>query len=79
MTKSELLRQLQKHKEDPSVQKDGEIPKISFSNIISDEVVRSATAIVSTRPVHQIQSAKGSDNDHGQENITYLRKRLVEN
>ena len=43
------------------------------------KVVRSATAIVSIRPVHQIQSAEGSDNDHGQENITYLRKRLGEN
>ena len=42
------------------------------------KVVRSATAIVSTRPVHQIQSAEGSDNDHGQENITYLRKSLRE-
>lgn len=42
------------------------------------EAVRSATAIASTRPVHQIQSAEGSDNDHGQENITYLRKRLRE-
>ena len=43
------------------------------------KVVRSATAIVRIRPVHQIQSAEGSDNDHGQENITYLRKRLGEN
>lgn len=60
------------------MQKDGEITKISFSNKYQMKVVRSATAIVSTRPVHQIQSAEGSDNDHGQENITYLRKSLRE-
>ena len=42
------------------------------------KVVRNATAIVSTRPVHQIQNAEGSDNDHGQENIIYLIKSLRE-
>ncbi|KAF5916342.1 hypothetical protein HPG69_017576 [Diceros bicornis minor] len=51
-TKSELLRQLQQHGEDARAQKDGERPKISFSNVISDmKVARSATARVSTRPV----------------------------
>lgn len=75
MTKLELLRQLQKHEEDPRAQKDGEIPKISFSNISDMNVARSATARVTTRPVHQFQCAEGSDNDHSQEKITYLRKK----
>lgn len=76
MTKLELLRQLQQHEEDPRAQKDGEIPKISFSNIISDmNVARSTTARVTTRPVHQFQRAEGSDNDHSQDKITYPRKK----
>ncbi|XP_019605035.2 small ribosomal subunit protein mS31 [Rhinolophus sinicus] len=75
-TKSELLRQLRKHEEDSRAQKDGERRKISFSNIISDmKVARSATARVSTRPVHQIQFDEGSDNFVDQEKTVDLRKR----
>lgn len=75
-TKSELLRQLRKHEEDSRAQKDGERRKISFSNIISDmKVARSATARVSTRPVHQIQFDEGSDNYVDQEKTVDLRKR----
>lgn len=74
-TKSELLRQLQQHEEDSRAQKNGERPKISFSNIISDmKVVKSATARASTRPVHQIQFDEGSDNFVGQKTVD-LRKR----
>ncbi|XP_058404073.1 small ribosomal subunit protein mS31 [Diceros bicornis minor] len=79
-TKSELLRQLQQHEEDSRAQKDGERPKISFSNIISDmKVARSATARVSTRPVHQIQFDEGSDGYVGQEKTIGLRKSLRKN
>ncbi|XP_016069089.1 PREDICTED: 28S ribosomal protein S31, mitochondrial isoform X1 [Miniopterus natalensis] len=75
-TKSELLRQLQQHEEDTRAQKDGERPKISFSNIISDmKVAKSATARVSTRPVHQIQFDEGSDSSVDQEKTVDLRKR----
>lgn len=75
-TKSELLRQLRKHEEDSRAQKDGERRKISFGNIISDmKVARSATARVSTRPVHQIQFDEGSDNYVDQEKTVDLRKR----
>uniref|UniRef100_G1PBF3 Small ribosomal subunit protein mS31 n=1 Tax=Myotis lucifugus TaxID=59463 RepID=G1PBF3_MYOLU len=74
-TKSELLRQLQQHEEDSRAQKNGERPKISFSNIISDmKVAKSATARASTRPVHQIQFDEGSDNYVGQEKTVDLRK-----
>ncbi|KAF6376498.1 mitochondrial ribosomal protein S31 [Rhinolophus ferrumequinum] len=75
-TKSELLKQLRKHEEDSRAQKDGERRKISFGNIISDmKVARSATARVSTRPVHQIQFDEGSDNYVDQEKTVDLRKR----
>lgn len=74
-TKSELLRQLQKHEEDTRAQKNGERPKISFGNIISDmKVARSATARVSRRPVHQIQFDEGSDSYVDQEKTVDLRK-----
>ncbi|XP_012578597.1 PREDICTED: 28S ribosomal protein S31, mitochondrial [Condylura cristata] len=76
-TKSELLRQLQQHEENSRAQKDGDRPKISFSNIISDmKVARSATARVSTRPVHQIQFDEGSSDDSlAQEKTVGPRKR----
>ncbi|XP_011368665.1 28S ribosomal protein S31, mitochondrial [Pteropus vampyrus] len=75
-TKSELLRQLQQHEEDSRAQKDGIKPKISFSNIISDmKVARSATARVSTKPVHQIQFDEEADSYAGQEKTVDLRKR----
>ncbi|KAG8524730.1 28S ribosomal protein S31, mitochondrial [Galemys pyrenaicus] len=75
-TKSELLRQLQQHEENSRTQKDGDRPKISFSNIISDmKVARSASARVSTRPVHQIQFDEGSSDGYlTQEKILELRK-----
>nr|5AJ3_h Chain h, MITORIBOSOMAL PROTEIN MS31, MRPS31 [Sus scrofa] len=80
MTKSELLRQLQKHEEDSKAQKDGEKPKISFSNIISDmKVARSATARVSTRPVHQIQFDEGTDDFADQEKTLNLKKSFRKN
>ncbi|XP_066237060.1 small ribosomal subunit protein mS31 isoform X1 [Saccopteryx leptura] len=80
MTKSELLRQLQQHEEDSRAQKDGERPKISFSNIISDmKVAKSTTARVSTRPVHQIQFDEGSDSYADQEKTTDLRKSVRKN
>ncbi|XP_054979795.1 28S ribosomal protein S31, mitochondrial isoform X1 [Sorex araneus] len=61
-TKSELLRQLQQHEKESRAQKEGERPRISFSNLISDmKVDRNATARVSTRPVHQIQFDEGPD------------------
>uniref|UniRef100_A0A8D0UAQ8 Small ribosomal subunit protein mS31 n=1 Tax=Sus scrofa TaxID=9823 RepID=A0A8D0UAQ8_PIG len=76
MTKSELLRQLQKHEEDSRAQKDGE----NFSNIISDmKVARSATARVSTRPVHQIQFDEGTDDFADQEKTLNLKKRTNDN
>ncbi|KAM7110681.1 small ribosomal subunit protein mS31 isoform 1-T1 [Molossus nigricans] len=79
-TKSELLRQLQQHEAASRVQKDGERPKISFSNIISDlKVAKSATARVSTRPVHQIQFDEESDNYVGQEKTADLRKSFRKN
>nr|XP_008520011.1 PREDICTED: 28S ribosomal protein S31, mitochondrial-like [Equus przewalskii] len=79
-TKSELLRQLRQHEEDSRAQKEGERPKISFSNIISDmKVAKSATARVSTRPVHQIQFDEGSDDYGGQEKTADLRKSLRKN
>ncbi|KAL2770220.1 28S ribosomal protein S31, mitochondrial, partial [Daubentonia madagascariensis] len=75
-TKSELLRQLRQHEEDSRAQKDGERPKISFGNIITDmKVARSATARVSTRPEHQIQFDEGFDNYLGREKTADLRKR----
>ncbi|XP_066092512.1 small ribosomal subunit protein mS31 isoform X3 [Saccopteryx bilineata] len=80
MTKSELLRQLQQHEEDSRAQKDGERPKISFSNIISDmKVAKSTTARVSTRPVHQIQFDEGSDSYADQEKTMDLRKSVRKN
>ncbi|XP_036117428.1 28S ribosomal protein S31, mitochondrial-like [Molossus molossus] len=79
-TKSELLRQLQQHEAASRVQKEGERPKISFSNIISDlKVAKSATARVSTRPVHQIQFDEESDNYVGQEKTADLRKSFSKN
>ncbi|XP_007471733.1 PREDICTED: 28S ribosomal protein S31, mitochondrial isoform X1 [Lipotes vexillifer] len=76
MTKSELLKQLQQHEEDSRAQKDGERPKISFTDIISDmKVARSATARVSTRPVHQIQFDEGTDDFVGQAKPADLRRR----
>ncbi|XP_014723900.1 small ribosomal subunit protein mS31 isoform X2 [Equus asinus] len=79
-TKSELLRQLRQHEEDSRAQKEGERPKVSFSNIISDmKVAKSATARVSTRPVHQIQFDEGSDDYGGQEKTADLRKSLRKN
>ncbi|XP_055982185.1 small ribosomal subunit protein mS31 [Sorex fumeus] len=61
-TKSELLRQLQQYEKESRAQKEGERPKISFSNLISDmKVARNTTARVSTRPVHQIQFDEGTD------------------
>ncbi|KAM5277848.1 small ribosomal subunit protein mS31 [Hipposideros larvatus] len=78
-TKSELLRQLRKHEEDSRAQKDGERPKISFGNIISDmKVARSATARVSTRPVHQIQFDEGSDSYADQKTVD-LKKSFRKN
>ncbi|EPY84892.1 28S ribosomal protein S31, mitochondrial-like isoform 1 [Camelus ferus] len=75
-TKLELLKQLQQHEEASRAQKDGERPKISFSNIISDmKVAKSATARTSTRPVHQIQFDEGTDDFVGQEKAADLRKR----
>ena len=74
ITKSELLRQLQQHEEGSRAQKDGARPKISFTDIISDmKVARSATARVSTRPVHQIQFDEGTDDFVGQEKPADLR------
>lgn len=71
-TKSELLRQLQQHEKESRAQKEGERPKISFSNIISDmKVARKTTARVSTRPVHQIQFDEDSDG--------YLGEKTTEN
>ena len=75
-TKSELLRQLRQHEEDWKAQKDGEKPKISFSNIISDmKVARSSTVRASTRPVHQIQFDEGADDFVDREKTADLRKR----
>ncbi|XP_020146003.2 small ribosomal subunit protein mS31 [Microcebus murinus] len=75
-TKSDLLRQLRQHEEDSKAQKDGERPKVSFGNIISNmKVARSATARVSTRPEHQIQFDEGMDNYVGQEKTADLRRR----
>ena len=80
MTKSELLKQLQQREEDSRAQKDGERPKISFTNIISDmKVARSATARVSPRPVHQIQFDEGTDDFVGQEKAADLRKSFRKN
>ncbi|XP_015099788.1 small ribosomal subunit protein mS31 isoform X1 [Vicugna pacos] len=79
-TKSELLKQLQQHEEASRAQKDGERPKISFSNIISDmKVAKSATARTSTRPVHQIQFDEGTDDFVAQEKATDLRKSFRKN
>uniref|UniRef100_A0A5G2R216 Small ribosomal subunit protein mS31 n=1 Tax=Sus scrofa TaxID=9823 RepID=A0A5G2R216_PIG len=76
MTKSELLRQLQKHEEDSRDKK----KKLIFSNIISDmKVARSATARVSTRPVHQIQFDEGTDDFADQEKTLNLKKRTNDN
>ncbi|XP_059935865.1 small ribosomal subunit protein mS31 isoform X2 [Mesoplodon densirostris] len=80
MTKSELLKQLQQHEEDSRAQKDGERRKISFTDIISDmKVARSATARVSTRPVHQIQFDEGTDDFVGQEKPADLRRSFRKN
>ncbi|KAM7093672.1 LOW QUALITY PROTEIN: small ribosomal subunit protein mS31-like [Molossus nigricans] len=78
-TKSELLRQLQQHEAASRVQKEGERPKISFSNISDLKVAKSATARVSTRPVHQIQFDEESDNYVGQEKTADLRKSFSKN
>ncbi|XP_069457583.1 small ribosomal subunit protein mS31 isoform X3 [Ovis canadensis] len=79
-TKSELLRQLRQHEEDSKAQKDGEKPKISFSNIISDmKVARSSTARASTQPVHQIQFDEGADDFVDQEKMADLRKSFRKN
>lgn len=79
-TKLELLKQLQQHEEASRAQKDGERPKISFSNIISDmKVAKSATARTSTRPVHQIQFDEGTDDFVGQEKAADLRKSFRKN
>ncbi|XP_022430430.1 28S ribosomal protein S31, mitochondrial [Delphinapterus leucas] len=76
MTKSELLKQLQQHEEASRAQKDGERPKVSFTDIISDmKVARSATARVSTGPVHQIQFDEGADDFAGQAKPADLRRR----
>ncbi|KAM5311338.1 small ribosomal subunit protein mS31 isoform 1-T1 [Glossophaga mutica] len=84
-TKSELLRQLRQHEELSRAQRDGERPKISFSNIISDmKVAKSSKPRVSTRPVHQIQFDEGSDSfadqektaDHGKRKNIFKGKRL---
>ncbi|XP_036985649.2 28S ribosomal protein S31, mitochondrial [Artibeus jamaicensis] len=75
-TKSELLRQLRQHEELSRAQRDGERPKISFSNIISDmKVAKASTPRVSTRPVHQIQFDEGSDGFADQEKTADHRKR----
>eukprot|EP00069_Balaena_mysticetus_P019786 bmy_12473T0 len=80
MTKSKLLKQLQQREEDSRAQKDGERPKISFTNIISDmKVARSATARVSPRPVHQIQFDEETDDFVGQEKAADLRKSFRKN
>ncbi|XP_027446971.2 28S ribosomal protein S31, mitochondrial isoform X2 [Zalophus californianus] len=56
-----------------------DVPKKSVSNIISDmKVAKSATARVSTRPVHQIQFDEGTDNYLGQETDD-LKKSLRKN
>ncbi|XP_025118720.3 28S ribosomal protein S31, mitochondrial isoform X3 [Bubalus bubalis] len=79
-TKSELLRQLRQHEEDWKAQKDGEKPKISFSNIISDmKVARSSTVRASTRPVHQIQFDEGADDFVDREKTADLRKSFRKN
>ncbi|XP_019792242.1 small ribosomal subunit protein mS31 isoform X2 [Delphinus delphis] len=80
MTKSDLLKQLQQHEEASRAQKDGERPKISFTDIISDmKVARSATARVSTRPVHQIQFDEGTDDFVGQAKPADLRRSFRKN
>lgn len=51
-TKSELLIQLQWHKEDPTTKQGGEGPKTSFGDIVRGmKVARTAAARVSKRPV----------------------------
>ncbi|KAM6179452.1 small ribosomal subunit protein mS31 isoform 2-T2 [Erethizon dorsatum] len=76
MTKSELLRRLQQHEQDSVSQKEGEKPKISFSNIISDmKVAKSATGRAS-RPEHQIQFDEGFDSSLGQEITADFKKSL---
>ncbi|XP_067569255.1 small ribosomal subunit protein mS31 isoform X2 [Pseudorca crassidens] len=80
MTKSDLLKQLQQHEEASRAKKDGERPKISFTDIISDmKVARSATARVSTRPVHQIQFDEGTDDFVGQAKPADLRRSFRKN
>uniref|UniRef100_A0A5G2QIS6 Small ribosomal subunit protein mS31 n=1 Tax=Sus scrofa TaxID=9823 RepID=A0A5G2QIS6_PIG len=81
MTKSELLRQLQKHEEDSRLRRMERSLKLGyFSNIISDmKVARSATARVSTRPVHQIQFDEGTDDFADQEKTLNLKKRTNDN
>ncbi|XP_054442485.1 small ribosomal subunit protein mS31 [Pteronotus mesoamericanus] len=75
-TKSELLRQLRQHEALSRAQGDGERPRVSFSNIISDmKVARSSTVRVSTRPVHQIQFDEGSDSFADREKTVDLSKR----
>uniref|UniRef100_A0A8C8ZYR8 Small ribosomal subunit protein mS31 n=1 Tax=Prolemur simus TaxID=1328070 RepID=A0A8C8ZYR8_PROSS len=74
-TKSELLRQLQKHEEDSKAQKDGERPKISVGNIISNMKVARSTARVGTRPEHQIKFDEGFDNYVSREKTAELRRR----
>ncbi|XP_065752242.1 small ribosomal subunit protein mS31 isoform X3 [Phocoena phocoena] len=80
MTKSELLKQLQQHEEASRAQKDGERPKVSFTDIISDmKVARSATARVRPRPVHQIQFDEGTDDFAGQAKPADLRRSFRKN
>ncbi|XP_033090241.1 28S ribosomal protein S31, mitochondrial isoform X3 [Trachypithecus francoisi] len=79
-TKSELLRQLQRHEEESRAQRDAERPKISFSNIVSDmKVARPSTARVRSRPEHQIQFDEGYDNYPDQQKTSDLTKRLRKN
>uniref|UniRef100_A0A2K5LFC9 Small ribosomal subunit protein mS31 n=1 Tax=Cercocebus atys TaxID=9531 RepID=A0A2K5LFC9_CERAT len=79
-TKSELLRQLQRHEEESRAQRGAERPKISFSNIISDmKVARRSAARVRSRPEHQIQFDDGYDSSPDQQKTTDLRKRLRKN
>ncbi|KAM5288033.1 small ribosomal subunit protein mS31 [Ctenodactylus gundi] len=67
MTKSDLLRQLQKHEEDSRAQKGGAKPKICVGDIISNmKVARSPTVRVSRRSEHQIQFDEEFDHYPGQ-------------
>ncbi|KAK2492875.1 hypothetical protein MC885_005039 [Smutsia gigantea] len=79
-TKSELLRQLRLHEASAKMQRGRERPVVSFSNIISDmKVAKSASARISTRPVHQIQLDEEADERVGQKGTGGLGKSLRRN